>query len=129
MRGPQVRPQLSINAAAFTAGNAAETQEAETRAINADAPGLLAEEARKIDAAFVHYSADYVFDGSKTTPYDEEDPPARINAYLRTKLAGEQAVHTIGVPHLIFRTAWLYSTRGRNFLRAILRLVTEREEL
>jgi dTDP-4-dehydrorhamnose reductase len=124
----EIRPELIINAAAFTAVDAAETQEAEAHAINAYAPGVLAEEANKIGAAVVHYSTDYVFDGSKTTPYDEQDPPAPINAYGRTKLAGEQAVRATGVPHLIFRTAWVYSTQGRNFLRTILRLATEREE-
>ena len=125
----EIRPQLIINAAAFTAVDAAEAQEAEAHAINADAPGVLAEEAKKIDAAIVHYSTDYVFDGSKTTPYDEADSPAPINAYGRTKLAGELAVSATGVPHLIFRTAWVYSTRGKNFLRTILRLAAERDEL
>ena len=125
----EIRPKLIINAAAFTAVDAAEVQEAEARAINADAPGLLAEEAKKIGAALVHYSTDYVFDGSKTTPYDEADSTAPINAYGRTKLAGELAIRATGVLHLIFRTAWVYSTRGKNFLRTILRLATEREEL
>jgi dTDP-4-dehydrorhamnose reductase len=125
----EIRPELIINAAAFTAVDAAETQEAEAHAINADAPGVLAEEAKKIGAAVVHYSTDYVFDGPKTTPYDETDSPAPINVYGKTKLAGEQAIHGPGIPHLILRTAWVYSTRGRNFLRTILRLATEREEL
>jgi dTDP-4-dehydrorhamnose reductase len=125
----EIRPELIINAAAHTAVDAAEAREAEARAINADAPGILAEEAKKIGAAVVHYSTDYVFDGTKTTPYDEADSPAPINIYGRTKLVGEQAVRATGVPHLIFRTAWVYSTRGRNFLRTILRLATEREEL
>jgi dTDP-4-dehydrorhamnose reductase len=120
---------LVINAAAFTAVDAAKTQQAEACSFNADAPGLLAEEAKKIGAAIVHYSTDYVFEGSKTTPCDEADPPAPINVYGRTKLAGEQTVRATGVPHLIFRTAWVYSTRGRSFLRTILRLATEREEL
>ena len=124
-----VRPDLIINAAAFTAVDDAQTQETEAHAINAKAPGVLAEEAMKIGAAVVHYSTDYVFDGSKTTPYHEADSPAPINVYGRTKVAGEQAIRTSGVPHLIFRTAWVYSTRGRNFLRTILRLATEREEL
>jgi dTDP-4-dehydrorhamnose reductase len=125
----EARPELIINAAAFTAVDAAETQEGEAHAINAGAPGVLAEEAKKIGAAVVHYSTDYVFDGSKRTPYDEADPAAPINVYGKTKLAGEQAVRAADVPHLIFRTAWVYSTRGRNFLRTILRLATEREEL
>lgn len=125
----EVRPQLIVNAAAFTAVDAAETHEAEALAINAHAPEVLAEEAKKIDAAVVHYSTDYVFDGSKKTPYDETDPPAPINIYGKSKVVGEQAIRSSGVPHLILRTAWVYSTRGRNFLRTILRLATEREEL
>ena len=125
----EARPELIINAAAFTAVDAAETQEAEAHAINVVAPRVLSEEAKKLGAAVIHYSTDYVFDGSKTTPYDETDSRAPINVYGRTKLAGEQAVRAAGVPHLIFRTAWVYSTRGRNFLCTILRLATEREEL
>ncbi len=125
----EIRPDLIVNAAAFTAVDAAETQEAEAHAINADAPGVLAEEANKLGAAVVHYSTDYVFDGSKRTPYEEADSAAPINVYGKTKLAGEQAIRAAGVPHLIFRTAWVYSTRGRNFLRTILRLATEKEEL
>ena len=125
----EIRPELIVNAAAFTAVDAAETQEAEAHAINAMAPGVLAEEAKKIGAAVVHYSTDYVFDGSKRTPYEEVDTAVPINVYGKTKLAGEQAVRATGVPHLIFRTAWVYSTRGRNFLRTILRLATEKEEL
>lgn len=125
----EIRPELIINAAAFTAVDAAETQEPEAHTINAIAPGVLAEEAMKIGAAIVHYSTDYIFDGSKTTPYDETDSPAPLSVYGETKLAGEQAIRASGVPHLIFRTAWVYSTRGRNFLRTILRLATEREQL
>ena len=125
----EVRPELIINAAAHTAVDAAETQEAEAHAINALAPGVLAEEARKISAAMIHYSTDYVFDGSKTTPYEEVDSPGPINVYGRTKLAGEQSIRASGVPHLILRTAWVYSPRGRNFLLTILRLATEKEEL
>ena len=124
-----IRPELIINAAAHTAVDAAETREAEARAINADAPRVLAEEAKKIGAALVHYSTDYVFDGSKTAPYEETDSPAPINVYGETKLAGEQAIRALGVPHLILRTAWIYGPRGRNFLLTILRLATEREEL
>ena len=125
----ETRPELIINAAAFTAVDAAEMQEAEAHAINTDAPRVLSEEAKKLGAAVIHYSTDYVFDGSKTTPHDETDSPAPINVYGRTKLAGEQAVRATCVPHLIFRTAWVYSTRGRNFLCTILRLATEGEEL
>ena len=124
-----VRPQLIVNAAAYTAVDAAETDQVNAHAINAEAPAILAEEAKKIGAALVHYSTDYVFDGSKKAPYEETDTTNPINVYGKTKLAGEQAVRSSGVPHLIFRTAWVYATRGRNFLLTILRLATEREEL
>lgn len=124
-----VMPQLIVNAAAFTAVDAAETDESSAYAINASAPAVLAEEAKKIGAAIVHYSTDYVFDGSKATPYEESDPTGPINVYGKTKLAGEQAIRISGVSHLILRTAWVYATRGRNFMLTILRLATEREEL
>ena len=118
-----------MNAAAYTAVDQAEKDEAAARAINAQAPAIMAEEAKKIGAALVHYSTDYVFDGSKNSPYDEDDPPNPISVYGATKLAGEQAIRDSGVHHLIFRTAWVYSTRGKNFLLTILRLATQREEL
>ena len=89
----------------------------------------MAEEARKIGASLVHYSTDYVFDGAKTTPYNETDPPNPINAYGRTKLDGEHAIRAAAVPHLILRTQWVYGNRGKNFLLTILRLAAEREEL
>jgi dTDP-4-dehydrorhamnose reductase len=123
------QPQIIVNAAAYTAVDHAEKEETLARTINADAPGLMAEEARRIGAVLVHYSTDYVFDGSKTSPYLENDRPNPINAYGRTKLAGEQAIAGTGAAHLIFRTAWVYGTRGRNFLATVLRLATEREEL
>jgi dTDP-4-dehydrorhamnose reductase len=122
-------PQLIVNAAAYTAVDAAETDEANALAVNADAPRLLALEARKTGAMLVHFSTDYVFDGSTKAPYEETDPTNPINVYGKTKLAGEQAVRSSGVPHLIFRIAWIYATRGRNFLLTILRLATECEEL
>lgn len=125
----KIRPDLIINAAAYTAVDAAETHEADAYAINATAPGVLADEAHRIGAALVHYSTDYVFDGSQRTPYAEADVAAPINAYGKTKLAGEQAVRASGVPCLILRTSWVYSTRGRNFLCTILHLAAEREEL
>jgi dTDP-4-dehydrorhamnose reductase len=122
-------PRLVINAAAYTAVDAAETDEASALAVNAEAPRLLALEAKTIGAMLVHFSTDYVFDGSKKTPYVESDPPNPLNAYGRTKLAGEQSIRNSGVAHLIFRTSWVYATHGRNFLLTILRLATEREEL
>jgi len=123
------KPDLVVNAAAYTAVDAAETDQPNALAINAEAPRLLALEAKKIGAVLVHFSTDYVFDGSTRAPYEETDPTNPINVYGKTKLAGEQAVRSSGVPHLIFRAAWIYSTRGRNFLLTILRLATEREEL
>ena len=125
----EVRPQLIVNAAAYTGVDQAETDEAAARAVNAEAPGLIAEEAKKIGAALAHYSTDYVFDGTKKAPYDETDPVNPINIYGKTKLTGEDAIRNSGLPHLIFRTSWVYATRGRNFLLTILRLATEREEL
>ena len=124
-----VKPQLLVNAAAYTAVDAAETDEANALAVNSEAPLLLAQEAKKLGAMLVHFSTDYVFDGSKKAPYVETDPPVPLNAYGRTKLAGEQAIRSSGADHLIFRTSWVYATQGRNFLLTILRLATEREEL
>jgi dTDP-4-dehydrorhamnose reductase len=125
----EFRPQLIVNAAAYTAVDQAEADIAMARATNAEAPGLMAEEAKKIGAVFVHYSTDYVFDGAKRVPYDEVDSANPINVYGKTKFAGEQAIRSSGVAYLIFRTAWVYATRGRNFLLTILRLATEGEEL
>jgi dTDP-4-dehydrorhamnose reductase len=125
----EVRPQLIVNAAAYTAVDQAENDEVTARAINADAPAVLAEEARKTGAILIHYSTDYVFDGIKTSPYNENDPANPVNVYGRTKLEGEDAIRSIGIPHLILRTSWVYATRGKNFLLTILRLATQREEL
>ncbi len=123
------RPNVIVNAAAYTSVDQAEKDQAEARRINADAPALMAEEAKRIGALLVHYSTDYVFDGAKNSPYNEDDPPNPINVYGETKLAGEEAIRGIGLPHLILRTSWVYGTRGKNFLLTILRLATEREEL
>jgi dTDP-4-dehydrorhamnose reductase len=125
----EVRPRLIVNAAAYTPVDLAEKEESIARAINTDAPGVMAEEAKKIGAALVHYSTDYVFDGAKTTPYDESDPTNPVNAYGRTKLGGENAIRDAGARHLILRTQWVYGNRGKNFLLTILRLAAEREEL
>lgn len=124
-----VQPQLIVNTAAYTAVDRAESDEATARAVNAGAPEVIAEEARQIGAAVVHFSTDYIFDGSKKSPYEESDTPNPMNVYGRTKLAGEEAVRGMGIPHLIFRTAWVYATRGKNFMLTILRLATERDEL
>jgi len=124
-----VRPALIINAAAYTAVDQAEKDPTTAHAINADAPALLAIEAKQIGTALIHYSTDYVFDGTASSPYSETDPTNPINVYGLTKLAGEQEIRDSGVAHLIFRTAWVYSSRGKNFLLTILRLATQREEL
>ncbi len=125
----EVRPHAIVNAAAYTAVDRAETDQEVARLVNAEAPAVLAREAQRTSAILIHYSTDYVFDGSKTSPYTEEDRPNPASAYGRTKLAGEEAIRLSGAPHLIFRTAWVYATRGRNFLLTILRLATQREEL
>ncbi len=122
-------PELVVNAAAYTGVDAAETDEATALAVNAEAPRVLAEEAKKLGSMLVDFSTDYVFDGSKETPYVETDAPNPLNAYGRTKLAGEEVIRNSGAAHLIFRTSWVYATHGRNFLLTILRLATEREEL
>jgi dTDP-4-dehydrorhamnose reductase len=124
-----VKPYLVVNAAAYTAVDAAETDQANALAVNAEAPLLLAVEAKKLGAMLVHFSTDYIFDGSKKAPYIETDPVNPLNVYGRSKLAGEEAIRKSGAAHLIFRTSWVYATHGRNFLLAILRLATEREEL
>ena len=125
----EVRPQWIINAAAYTAVDQAERDEATARAVNEEAPAVIAEEAKKMGAAMVHYSTDYVFDGSKKSPYEETDTPNPINVYGKTKFGGELAIQASGALHLIFRTEWVYATRGRNFLLTILRLATQKQEL
>lgn len=124
-----VRPDVIVNAAAYTAVDKAEEEPALAQAVNADAPGELAAAARRHGALLVHYSTDYVFDGGKAGPYEESDPADPLGAYGRTKLAGEQAVMESGADHIVFRTSWVYAARGRNFLRTILRLAGEREQL
>jgi dTDP-4-dehydrorhamnose reductase len=124
-----VRPNLIVNAAAYTVVDQAEKEEALASAINSNALAIMSEEAKKIRALLVHYSTDYVFDGLKGKPYAEDDPTGPINVYGMTKLAGEQEIRASGVSHLIFRTSWVYATRGRNFLLTILRLATQQEEL
>lgn len=125
----EVRPDVIVNAAAYTAVDKAESEPELANAVNAAAPALLAQEAASRDALLIHYSTDYVFDGAKAVPYVETDPTAPLGAYGRSKLAGETAVLISGADHLIFRTSWIYAARGANFLRTILRLAAEREEL
>jgi dTDP-4-dehydrorhamnose reductase len=125
----QVRPQIIVNAAAYTAVDKAETEESVARSVNAEAPAILAEEASKIGAVLVHYSTDYVFDGSKQVPYEENDSTNPLSVYGRTKLEGETAIRQSGVAHFIFRIAWVYATRRQNFLLTVLRLASRHKEL
>lgn len=124
-----IKPDVIVNAAAYTAVDKAEEEEELATTINGTSVGVLAEEARKLNALLIHYSTDYVFDGSKSEPYTEEDLPNPINAYGRSKLVGENAILQSGCDYLILRTTWVYAARGKNFLKTILRLAQEREEL
>jgi len=124
-----LRPDVIVNTAAYTAVDAAEDDEASARRVNAEAVGVLADEASHIGALLVHYSTDYVFDGTKEGPYVESDTPDPLGAYGRTKLAGENALAASRADWLCLRTSWVYAARGKNFLRTILRLAAEREEL
>lgn len=124
-----LRPDLIVNTAAYTAVDRAETEADVAHAVNAVAPGVLAEELKRVGGALVHLSTDYVFDGAKATAYTETDACNPLSVYGRSKLAGERAVIASGVPALVLRTSWVYAMRGRNFARTILRLAAEREEL
>jgi dTDP-4-dehydrorhamnose reductase len=125
-----VKPDIILNPAAYTAVDKAESEPDLAHAINAEAPRVLAEEAKKLGALLVHYSTDYVFNGDPAHgPWKESDPTGPLNAYGRTKLAGEIAIRESGCRHLIFRTSWVYGRHGHNFLKTILRLAAEREEL
>ncbi|WP_323614134.1 dTDP-4-dehydrorhamnose reductase [Pseudomonas putida] len=125
----QLAPGLIINAAAYTAVDQAETEPDTAFAINAQAPGVLAEEALRLGAPLIHYSTDYVFDGEKATPYNEQDVPNPLGVYGRSKLAGEQAIAAVGGAHLILRTSWVYSLHGRNFMLTMQRLLQEKPQL
>ncbi|MGV2288741.1 dTDP-4-dehydrorhamnose reductase [Trinickia sp. YCB016] len=124
-----LKPSVIVNPAAYTSVDKAETDVDAAMRINAEAPGVLAEEARKSGAVLIHYSTDYVFDGTKTEPYVEEDATNPQNVYGRSKLAGEQAIAGAGCAHLILRTSWVYGRRGKNFLLTMLKLGAERPEL
>lgn len=124
-----VRPEVLVNAAAYTAVDRAESEPEIAHSINTSAAGLLAEEAKRARALLIHYSTDYVFDGAKSTPYLEDDVPNPLNVYGRTKLGGEQAVQAVGGSYLILRTSWIYAARGRNFFLTIRRLLREKDEL
>jgi len=124
-----LQPDVIVNAAAFTAVDKAESAVAQAQAINADAPGVLAEEAARLGALLVHYSTDYVFNGSGQEPWRETDATGPLSVYGRTKLEGEQRIQQAGGRHLIFRTSWVYAARGGNFAKTMLRLAHERERL
>lgn len=121
----RITPHLIVNAGAYTAVDQAESEPDLAMAINGVAPGILAEEAKRIGASIIHYSTDYVFDGEKDSPYTEDDLPNPCNEYGRSKLAGERAVASTGVPYFIFRTSWIYGLRGRNFMRTMRRLAAQ----
>ena len=123
------KPEVIVNAAAYTAVDRAETEREAAFAVNAAAVGVLAEAAKKLDALLVHFSTDYVFDGNKPAPYLESDAPNPLNVYGQSKLEGERAVTASGCRHLIFRTSWVYGPRGRNFLLSILAAAREKPEL
>lgn len=125
----EVKPDLIVNAAAYTAVDRAESEPELAMQINGTAPGILAEETKRFGALLIQYSTDYVFDGAKPTPYLETDSPNPINSYGRSKLEGERAIQASGCRHLILRTSWIYGMRGNNFLLTILRLAREHAEL
>lgn len=125
----EVRPDIIINAAAYTAVDKAESEPDLAMAINGIAPGVIAEEARKIGAGMIHYSTDYVFDGKATSPYKEEDPTCPLSIYGKSKLVGEQAVVQAGIAHIIIRTGWVYSLRSSNFLLKMQKLAQTRKQI
>jgi len=123
------KPEIIVNAAAYTHVDRAESEPDLAMKVNGVAPGIMAEEAKRLGAILVHYSTDYVFDGELDRPYVEDDPPNPVNAYGKTKLAGELAVAAVGGHHLILRSSWVYSARGSNFVLTVLRLAREKPEL
>lgn len=123
------KPAVIINSAAYTAVDKAETDHERCQQINGIAPGILAEQAKKLGALLVHYSTDYVYDGTRTAPYDETAATNPLSVYGRSKLAGDQAILQAGANHLIFRLCWVYGPRGQNFLLTIRRLARERDKL
>ena len=125
----RIAPDIVVNAAAYTAVDRAEDDVGAAYRANAEAPRLLAQACRQRDALLVHYSTDYVFDGRNNRPYREDDAVAPLGVYGASKLAGEQAIRASGARHLIFRTAWVYAAHGSNFMRTMLRLAAERDEL
>lgn len=124
-----IAPQVIVNAGAYTHVDAAESESDIAMAVNGIAPGVLAEEAKRLGAALIHYSTDYVYDGNKAKPYTEQDAPNPLGAYARSKLAGDLAVAAVMPAYLILRTSWVYGARGKNFMLTMRRLAREREEL
>lgn len=125
----EVKPEMIVNAAAYTAVDRAEKEQEIARTVNVDAPFVMAEEARALHAAFVHYSTDYVFDGEKKSAYTEQDATNPLNVYGKTKLDGEQAIGQVGGAHVILRTSWVYSLRGDGFVSKVLKWARSQETL
>ena len=126
----EVKPDLIVNAAAYTAVDKAETETELAKSVNAIAPTIMAEEAQQIGATLIHVSTDYVFDGRKNTPYTEQDATNPVSVYGQSKLAGEEGIRATGATHIILRTAWVYGTHGKsNFVKTMLRLFAERDEI
>jgi len=125
----EIKPDLIINPAAYTAVDKAESEPDLAHAINTIAPQVIAEEAAKLNSVLIHFSTDYVYDGHKNTPYVETDAVNPQSVYGKSKLAGEEAVRAVGLPCLILRTSWVYGAYGHNFLNSIIRLASEREQL
>lgn len=125
----ECKPQVIVNAAAYTNVDKAESETDLAFAINATAPRILAEEAKRINALLVHYSTDYVFDGARSSPYTEEDPPNPLNAYAKSKLAGEQAIQSVDGAYLLLRTSWVYSLRRDSFVTKVLKWSREHQTL
>jgi dTDP-4-dehydrorhamnose reductase len=125
----RLTPALIVNAGAYTAVDRAETEPELARAVNGRAPGILAEEAKRASAVLIHFSTDYVFDGTRETPYPEDAPPAPLNVYGSSKLDGERAIGAVGACAIVLRTSWVYGLRGKNFLLTIRKLAAQKDEL
>lgn len=124
-----IAPDIIVNAAAYTAVDKAENEPELAQILNAEAPGVLAQEARLLNARLIHYSTDYVFNGTSEQPYLETDPTEPLNVYGKTKLEGEKNIRASGCSHIIFRTSWVYATYGNNFIKTMLRLAQQRDKL
>lgn len=124
-----IKPDIIVNGAAYTLVDQAEQEAEQAMAVNGTAPGIMAEEARRLGALLIHYSTDYIFDGKKSTPYSEDDLPNPINVYGHTKLAGERNIVQAGGDYIILRTCWVYGSRGNNFYLTMLKLFAQRQEI